>query len=492
MRITMSAPDVSAEDSALVEQVLRSSSLSGGPMVNAFEAEWCERLGGAHAIAVSSGTAGLHLSLIAAGVRAGDFVITSPFSFVASANAALYERAVPIFVDIDPVTLNIDPAAVAQAVHALERGGAEARRWLPRTISASVSGGSPSGGTPAAAQGRVKAIVPVHVFGQPAEMRPLLDTAARHDLAVIEDACEAVGATHDGQRAGTFGSAAVFGFYPNKQMTTGEGGMIVTADPEWARLSRSLRNQGRDDDATWLRHVRLGYNYRLDEMSAALGLGQLRRLDTLLQGRERIAHGYLDRLKDFEHVTLPRIVPSTTRMSWFVFVVRLAPGIDRDAVIAALAADGVPSRPYFSPIHLQPFYRAQFGYAEGDFPHAEAAGRTALALPFHARLSESELDFITERLARAIARCERPKSRTAARRTSTAATARSRGAHSMPQTATRSLPRTMTRQRERRTCAIAWRDGGSATSRWKRCCRGRISNLTSRWRGSRLRDGVCW
>ena len=186
----MSAPDVSAEDSALVEQVLRSSSLSGGPMVHAFEAEWCERLGGAHAIAVSSGTAGLHLSLIAAGVRAGDFVITSPFSFVASANAALYERAVPIFVDIDPVTLNIDPAAVAQAAHALERGGAEARRWLPRTIAASVSGGSP-----AAAQGRVKAIVPVHVFGQPAEMGPLLDTAARHDLAVIEDACEAVGAT---------------------------------------------------------------------------------------------------------------------------------------------------------------------------------------------------------------------------------------------------------------------------------------------------------
>jgi perosamine synthetase len=414
----MSAPDVSAEDMALVQQVLRSSSLSGGPMVEAFEAEWCARLGGAHAIAVSSGTAALHLSLIAAGVRAGDFVITSPFSFVASANAALYERAVPIFVDIDPITMNLDPSAVAQAMRALERGGparggAEAHRWLPRTIPADLSGD--------AAAGRVKAIVPVHVFGQPAEMRSLVDTAGRHDLAIVEDACEAIGASHDGQRVGTFGAAAVFGFYPNKQMTTGEGGMIVTRDPEWARLLRSLRNQGRDDNATWLRHVRLGYNYRLDEMSAALGLGQLRRIDALLAGRERIAHGYFDRLKNAAHITLPRIVSSTTRMSWFVFVVRLAPEIDRDAVIAALAAAGVLSRPYFSPIHLQPFYRAQFGYSNGDFPHAEAAGQSALALPFHARLTEAELDFITERLAHAIA-CSwrRPASSAVTRINSTA------------------------------------------------------------------------
>jgi perosamine synthetase len=412
MRLTMSAPDVSAEDCALVEQVLRSSSLSGGPMVHAFEAEWCERLGGGHAIAVSSGTAGLHLSLIAAGVRAGDFVITSPFSFVASANAALYERAVPIFVDIDPITLNIDPAAVAQAVDALERGGAEARRWLPHTIAAAdgVSRGALSGGTlgSGTSAGRVKAIVPVHVFGQPAAMRSLVEIAARHDLALIEDACEAIGAAHDGQRTGTFGSAAVFGFYPNKQMTTGEGGMIVTPDPDWARLARSLRNQGRDDDATWLRHVRLGYNYRLDEMSAALGLGQLRRIDTLLASRERIAQAYVDRLKDVPEITLPRIVPETTRMSWFVFVVRLAPEIDRDAVIAALAADGVPSRPYFSPIHLQPFYRTQFGYTDGDFPHTEAAGRSALALPFHAHLTSAELDFVAERLTHAIACCRQP------------------------------------------------------------------------------------
>jgi perosamine synthetase len=383
MPLTMSAPDVSAEERALVEQVLRSSSLSAGPMVQAFEAEWSERLGGGHAIAVSSGTAGLHLALIAAGVRAGDFVITSPFSFIASANAALYERAVPLFVDIDPVTLNIDPAAVAEAIRAIE-------------ATADV--------------GRIKAIVPVHVFGQPAAMRPLCDIAARHEIPIVEDACEAIGAEHDGQRTGTFGSAAVFGFYPNKQMTTGEGGMIVTPDPEWARLLRSLRNQGRDDDATWLCHVRLGYNYRLDEMSAALGLGQLRRLETLLASRERIAHAYVDRLKDVAEITLPRIAAETTQMSWFVFVVRVAPEIDRDAVIAALAADGVPSRPYFSPIHLQPFYRAQFGYKDGDFPHAEAAGRTALALPFHAQLTSADLDFVAERLTQAIARCRRPVS----------------------------------------------------------------------------------
>ncbi|ODS58177.1 MAG: polysaccharide biosynthesis protein [Acidobacteria bacterium SCN 69-37] len=405
--ITMSAPDVSADDMALVEQVLRSSSLSGGPMVQAFEREWCANLGGAHAVAVSSGTAGLHLALIAAGVHTGDVVVTTPFSFVASANAALYQHAVPVFVDIDPVTMNIDPAAVDEAVRAIARGGVEARRWLPRTTPPDfVRAGSP---------GHVRAIVPVHVFGQPAAMRPLLETAREHDVAVIEDACEAIGSTHEGVRTGTFGHAAVFGFYPNKQMTTGEGGLVVTRDAGWARLLRSLRNQGRDDDATWLRHVRLGYNYRLDEMSAALGLGQLRRIDDLLAARARVARSYLDRLTGVEGLTLPCIVPATTQMSWFVFVIRLAPDIDRDAVMATLHAAGIPSRPYFSPIHLQPFYREAFGYTEGDFPHTEAAGRSALALPFHPRLTDDDLDVVTRHLTVAIASCRRPRGAAAAR-----------------------------------------------------------------------------
>lgn len=241
----------------------------------------------------------------------------------------------------------------------------------------------------------------------PAHMRPLLATARRLDVPVIEDACEAVGATYEGERTGTLGDAAVFAFYPNKQMTTGEGGLVVTRHEDWARMLRSLRNQGRDDDATWLRHVRLGYNCRLNDISAALGLAQLRRLDALLDGRAAVAEGYMERLAAVDGVTLPQLAATTTRMSWFVFVVRLAEDIDRDGVMARLQADGVPSRPYFSPIHLQPFYREMFGYTEGDLPHTEAAGRSTLALPFHARLTSDDLDFIVERLEAAIAHSRR-------------------------------------------------------------------------------------
>lgn len=410
MQITLSAPDVADEDIALVEQVLRSRALSGGPMLERFEAEWAARLGVRAAVGVSSGTAGLHLALITAGVTAGDLVITSPFSFIASANAALYEHAVPVFVDIDPLTFNLDPDAVAEALADLDpdldrdpnrvpdrvpRGDA-ARRWLPRAL--------PADQPPLR---RVRALLPVHVFGQPAAMTSLTAAAARHGVPLIEDACEAIDAEHEGRRVGTFGAASVFGFYPNKQMTTGEGGLIATDDPERARLLRSLRNQGRDDDGTWLRHARLGYNYRLDEMSAALGLGQLRRLDALLATRARVAAAYVERLRALPDITLPHVAPTTTRMSWFVFVVRLAPAIDRDAVIAALAADGVPTRPYFTPIHLQPLYRTRFAYREGDFPVTEAVGRSTLALPFHNHLTDAQIDYVTEKLAGAIARCRR-------------------------------------------------------------------------------------
>lgn len=391
--ISMSAPDIGVDEIALVNEVLRSPNLSGGPMVAAFEQEWIDRLGGDHAVAVSSGTSGLHLSLLAAGVRGGDVVITSSFSFVASANVAIHARAVPIFVDIDPVTLNVDPAIVEDAADAFVHRRPETRRWTPRMVPPELAGDE-----------RLGAILPVHVFGQPADMRPLLATADRLGVPVIEDACEAVGATYDGRFTGTMGSAAVFAFYPNKQVTTGEGGMVVTQRGDWAGLIRSLRNQGRDNDATWLRHVRLGYNYRLNDMSAALGLAQLRRLDVLLTSRAAIASGYEERLASVEGVTLPQLAPTTTRMSWFVFVIRLAADIDRDLVMAKLQADGIPSRPYFSPIHLQPIYREMFGYREGDLPHTEAAGRSCLALPFHSRLSSGDLDFMASRLKVAISR----------------------------------------------------------------------------------------
>jgi dTDP-4-amino-4,6-dideoxygalactose transaminase len=387
----MSAADITDEEIALVNQVMQSGTLSCGPMLERFELEWAERLGTRFAVGVSSGTAGLHIALIAAGVEADDFVITSPYSFIASSNAVLYQQAIPIFVDIDPLTLNIDPANVVQALRDVNGGETSARRWLPR--HGAVASGR-----------RVKAVVPVHIFGQPAVMPPIVEAARQHGAAVIEDACEAVAAEHEGQRAGTFGAASVFGFFPNKPLTTGEGGIVATDDPEWAVLFRSLRNQGRDDRLGWLQHVRLGFNYRLDEMSAAVGLGQLRRLETLLGNRARVAAGYHARL-NIPGVAPITVAASTTRMSWFVYVVRLAPEIDRDGVIATLAQDGIPSRPYFPPIHLQPFYRERFGFLEGDFPHAEAAGRSTLALPFHGRMSDDQIDVVVDRLAHAVERC---------------------------------------------------------------------------------------
>jgi perosamine synthetase len=396
--LRMSAPDVGPDDIALVHEVLQSGTLSMGLMVQRFESAWAARLGVPHAVAVSSGTAGLHLALIAAGVSAGDCVVTSPFSFVASANAALYEGAVPIFVDIDPTSLALDPQGAETALADLAAGGRAATRWLPRR--------RPGGwaGRPA------KVVMPVHVFGQPAAMAPLLAAADQAGAVVIEDACEAIGSEYEGRPAGTLGASGVFGFYPNKQMTTGEGGLVVTSDDASADLMRSLRNQGRDGDATWLRHVRLGYNYRLDEMSAALGLGQLRRLDDLLAARARVAAAYDERIARLDGVAGLSRLATTTKMGWFVYVIRLAADLDRAAVVAALAADGVPSRPYFPPIHLQPYYRERFGYQEGDFPITEAIARTTLALPFHGQMTDEEVDVVASALRRAVSRSARPAS----------------------------------------------------------------------------------
>ena len=393
MQIPMSSPDITAAEIEAVNQMLRTPYLSLGPRIAEFEEQFAAYIGRKHAVGVSSGTAGLHLAVIAAGVGEGDLVITTPFSFISSANCILYEKAVPIFVDIEPHTYNINPSLVAEAVEDLTRRSQLATRWLPPAIRNSQS-----------AIRHLKAILTVDVFGQPADADPILEIAREHNLFVIEDACEAVGAEYKGRKAGTLGDVGVFAFYPNKQMTTGEGGMLVTDRDDWDALFRSLRNQGRDVHDAWLNHSRLGYNYRLDEMSAALGLAQLQRIEELLAKRERVAQWYNERLKDIEGVQIPYIAPTTTRMSWFVYVIRLAPEIDRNRVMAELEDRGIPSRPYFPSIHLQPFYRKRFGYREGDFPIAESISKSCLALPFYGDLDEGKIDFICESLREIIRR----------------------------------------------------------------------------------------
>ncbi|MEW5985873.1 MAG: DegT/DnrJ/EryC1/StrS family aminotransferase [Chloroflexota bacterium] len=381
----MSSPDMTEAEIAAVNQVLRTPYLSIGPQIEAFERAFARYVGAAAAVGVNSGTSGLHLCVIAAGVEAGDLVITTPFSFIASANCILYERAMPIFVDVDPATGNINPNLVAEAVCDLAHRRPSAARRLPRSLA-----------NPKSKIQNPKSLLPVHAFGQPADMDPLLAIAREYDLTVIEDACEAIGAEYKGRKAGTLGQAAVFAFYPNKQMTTGEGGMIVTQDRDWAALFRSLRNQGRDVFDAWLNHSRLGYNYRLDEMSAALGLAQLQRIETLLARREQVALWYNERLAGLEWVERPTIVPTTTRMSWFVYVARIRPPVSRDQVLKQLQAAGIPGRPYFTPIHLQPFYRRTFGYQRGDFPVTEYLGDVSLALPFSSVMTEEQVERVCE------------------------------------------------------------------------------------------------
>jgi dTDP-4-amino-4,6-dideoxygalactose transaminase len=384
MNIPMSEPDITAAEIEAVEEVLRTPILALGPRASLFEHKVAARAVASHGVAVSSGTAGLHLCMIAAGVSGGDVVLTTPFSFVASANCVLYERARPVFVDIDPLTMTIDPDRLATTLRGLQRTGDA---------------------------GRVRAILPVHVFGQAADMDPILALGRSHGIPVIEDACEALGAEYHGRPVGTLGEAGVFAFYPNKQITTGEGGMIVTRDAEWDALFRSLRNQGRDVFDGWLAHTRLGYNYRLDELSAALGVVQIDRLDEILERRARVAAWYSHRLEDVEGLSVPAIAPWTTRMSWFVYVVRLAPGLDRDDVIGRLERRGVPARAYFPPIHLQPFYRERFGFKPGDFPIAERVGASTLALPFFGTMPEDQVDTVCGALLEVLDQV-RPLSRT--------------------------------------------------------------------------------
>jgi len=356
-----------AEERAVIE-VLRSGQLSLGPRLAQFEGAFAARVGARLASAVSSGTAGLHLALRAAGVGEGDEVITSPFSFVASANAALYERARPVFADIDPVTLNLDPAAAQAAI-------------TPRT----------------------RAILPVHIFGYPADMPAFEVIAARRGLALVEDACEALGARHaDGAAVGGRGHAAVFGFYANKQLTTGEGGMVTMADPAVKQRIDSERNQGRAPDMGWLDHDRLGFNYRLSDVACALGIAQLARLDEMLAARAQVAACYRQALAGIEGLELPCEDRGGDERGWFVFVVQLPHGIDRDETVRALAARGIQSKPYLPAIHLMSFYQERFGHREGEFPVCEDVAARSLALPFFPQMSEGEVARVIDGLRRAM------------------------------------------------------------------------------------------
>jgi perosamine synthetase len=365
-----------AEEQAVLE-VLRSGQLSLGPRGPEFERAFAARVGARWASAVSSGTAGLHLALRAVGVCDGTEVITTPFSFVASANVAIYERARPVFVDIDPVTLNLDADAAAASVNS-----------------------------------RTAALLPVHVFGFPVDMVRLEQTG----VPIVEDACEALGGSYaDGGPIGGRGHQAVFAFYANKQMTTGEGGIVVSGDPRFKERIDSERNQGRAPNMDWLDHDRLGFNYRLSDIACALGLAQLRRLDELLEGRERVAGLYRDALAEIPELTLPCENAGQARRGWFVYVIQLPRGVDRDAVVTQLGVRGVSAKPYFPAIHLMSYYRETFGYREGQFPICEDVAARSIAIPFFPRMSEDQVARVAEELAAVLQSAQRARSSLASR-----------------------------------------------------------------------------
>ena len=365
--VPLSGPYLDAREEELVLDVLRSGRLSLGPTIDRFEEAFAAKVGAPYAAAVSSGTAGLHLLCVAAGIQPGDEVITSPYSFAASANCFIYEGGVPVFADIDPRTLNLDPAAVDAAV-------------TPRT----------------------KAVVAVDIYGYPCELDPLRELAAKHGLALIQDSCEALGAQYKGVTIGSHGPSAVFAFYPNKQITTGEGGMVTThSEDEW-RLLRSLRNQGRGDSGGWLEHVRLGYNYRIDDVRAALGIGQLEKLDEILALRSSVAKRYHELLAGIDGVELPCADDADHQRSWFVYVVLLPDNEARERVIAHFEREEIGYNRYLPSIHLQPYMRERYGFAEGLCPVSEDVSSRSLALPFFTGLERDAQARVAEALAAAL------------------------------------------------------------------------------------------
>ncbi len=364
MNIPLSGPDIDSQDIEAVVSVLETSHLSLGPKLIEFEQKMAEYTGVKHAVAVNSGTSALHLMIRALGLQPGDEVITTPFSFVASSNCILFEGGKPVFVDIDPHTYNLDIDLIEQAI-------------TPKT----------------------KGILAVDVFGQPPDWDRLDALVKKHDLFLIEDSAEAIGATYKGRKAGSLGDVGLFAFYPNKQMTTGEGGIIVTDDDKIATLCKSMRNQGRDEGAGWLQHARLGFNFRLSDINCALGITQLARLDEMLAKRAQVAAWYNDRFEDVADIKTICVSPDV-KMSWFVYVARLADHYfreDRDEILGQLRAKGIQCSNYFTPIHLQPFYQT-FGYAAGDFPVTEQVSERTVALPFFNHLEEAQVDIVVNQL----------------------------------------------------------------------------------------------
>ncbi len=369
IHIPLSSPDITDAEIQAVVDVMRTRHLSLGPKIPEFERAFQHHLGVDHAVAVSSGTAGLHCCLLAMGIGPGDEVITTPFSFIASANVILMVGAKPVFVDINSKSLNIDAEKLEKAI-------------TPQT----------------------KAILPVEAFGNPAGFDRITAIAARHEIPMLEDCCEGLGSSYRKRKVGTFGRAGVFAFYPNKQITTGEGGMIVTNNTAIANLCRSYRNQGRDPGGAWLSHERLGYNYRMSDINAAIGIVQMRRLEEIVTARQRAAHMYIQLLLDSPHIIVPTI-EEETGMSWFVFVVRLSDTFDqkdRDAILAYMRNHHIGCSNYFPPIHLQPFYAKQFGYKRGDFPITEYVSDRTIALPFYNNLTRTEIETVVHHLKEGI------------------------------------------------------------------------------------------
>jgi len=361
MEIHLARPDITSAEIESVVAVLRSPDLALGPKLRQFEESFARYLGRRRAVAVNSGTSALFLSLRALGLGEGDEVITTPFTFIASATSIMMTGARPIFVDIDPVSLNLDPARVEAAITE-----------------------------------RTRAILPVEVFGDPTGFDRIGEIAATHGLTVVEDSCEALGSTLYGRKAGTFGTLSVFGFYPNKQITTGEGGMIVTDADDLADLCVSLRNQGRGAGGGWLAHERLGYNFRLSDINCALGLAQLARLEEIMARRRAVASWYQELLANDDRIIVPA-APNGSEMSWFVFVVRLTEAYDldhRNALLTAMTDQKIQVSDYFPPVHLQPFIANAYGHRSGDFPIAEAAGQRTIALPFHTQLTQDDVALV--------------------------------------------------------------------------------------------------
>jgi len=372
MKVNLGAPDITTEEINLVNEVLNTGILSIGPKIEEFENEFKKYFNVKHAIGVNSGTSALHLLIRAFNIKEGDEVITTPFSFIASSNCILFEKATPVFVDIDQQTLNIDINKIEEKI-----------------------------------TNKTKAILPVDVFGHPNNMEEIIKLAKKYDLKVIEDSCEAIGSEYEGIKSGTLADAGVFAFYPNKQITTGEGGMIITNDDNVADLCRSMRSQGRAVTGLWLYHERLGYNYRMSEVNAAIGIVQMRRLNEIIAKRDKIAKLYNQKLKQIEGVITPYVDSRVTKMSWFVYVIRLKDYIDRNSVMDYLTQNGVGCKPYFTPIHLQPYMKDIFNFKENDFPITEKVGKSTIALPFYNNLKEEEIDYVVEKLNEGIRKTQK-------------------------------------------------------------------------------------